>query len=323
MKSKIVVILISLFVIFLIGELASFIMYRIRYAPVLESLSKVSEQDKDFLYRISPHYRFVKKFSYDRVREHLTLRVHVSTSETKKRPIITMVDSFADGVGLEYNQTFAFKLNKYTDRTTYNRSLSGFGTQHVYRQLIDEKFKSEVPDAEYIIYVFIRNHIYRITRDLFCPCGYDVELRYVLKNGNLVEKKHPFAFLYPSFLVKVYLEETNKIATMKEVEDGFPLFLKLLEASVNQMHKLYPNSKFVCLDFPEGGACTAENSKGGYELDAETIKKIEALGIIYVDVAELVGHNFCGSKYRIEDNQHPSGLVWDELVPELVKKLNL
>lgn len=315
------------FVLFLViliaAEITAYFSYRAKYLPLVISHSKSWNNPKEYVRKNSPRYMFPRKFKYENVRNTVLSRVYQSEKLTNKRPIVTIGCSYTYGAFLEPPQTFAYKLNKLTGRTTYNRGFSASGPQLVYRQLTDKDFKNEVPDAEYVIYTFIWHHLYRTIRDIVMPYGPDIELSYVLNGDKLVEKTRPFFFLYSSFLAKTYLEYNNNNVYQNELNNGFPLFMKIMEESVLQTKKMYPNSKFVFIDFPQANLCFANYQKGLCELTAEQIESIEKMGIIYISARDLIGNDLCDSKYRVSDGDHPSELAWDELVPKLVEKLKL
>ncbi len=323
-KFKLLLIInVSLFALIFVGaEVISLMSYRMRYAELINFQSKTSENPQEFIKTNTPHYIFPKKFNYQRITEGLNTRVYKSEN-SKKRPIVTIGCSYTEGVGLKDNQTFAYKLNQITGRTTYNRGVGGSGPQLVYRQLSDENFKNEIPDAEYVIYTFLYGHIDRQFNSLLTYFSSDIELNYILKDGILIEKERPFWFMYWSFLVKTYLEYQTQILSLYEYKNGFPLFYATMAASVEEMHKKYPNSKFVFIEFPEPSFWSNNSPESIRVLTNAEIKKLQELGIIYIKASDLLGHNCSESKYRVTDKDHPSELVWDEFVPKLVKKLEL
>lgn len=258
-------------------------------------------------------------FDYEKTVDRTRSRVHKGFA---KRPIITIGCSYTEGAFLAENQTFAYKLNKLTNRTTFNRGIGSTGPQMVYRQLSDKNFKNEIPDAEYVIYTFIRDHLKRMFLSTLTPWHNYVGLNYRLKNGNLVERKEFWQLFHSSFLVRKYLVTKEYLEYKEECEQNFPLFLKTVQESVNAMHNLYPNSKFVLVDVPETYYTDEEFEKN--KLPKSVVSELEKMGVIYIDAEDLVGHKFRDAdKYHVDDKQHPNELFWDELTPALVKKLNL
>ena len=312
-----------IFVILVIAEFCSLQSYKMRYAELIKSQANVSDNPAEFIKENTPHYTAPLRFDY-KVIENLYNKVYYPDKNTTKRPIVTLGCSYTEGVGLEDEQTFAAKLNKLTGRMTYNRGVGGSGIQLVYRQLSDENFKNEVPDAEYVIYTNIYDHVYRQFQSLLTPYSSQIQLRYRLtKDGKLQEIKTPFWFMYWSFLVKNYFEYERGVLSHKEFVNGWPLFFATLQASYDEAQKKYPNSKFVFIEFPQSDLCSPDYVDNLYELSEEQVARIKKMGIIYINASKLAGHRFCEKKYRIADNDHPSEAAWDYFVPLLIKELNL
>lgn len=313
-----------LFLILLLGvvEIYSYKMYYDKYSTLMKTQRETLAENykKKEFYNLK--YHFTVPFDYKKMTRHLDNEVF--TTSNKKRGIITIGCSYTWGVGLDRSQTFAAKLNKYTGRTTYNRGIPATGTQMVYRQLSDKNFKREIPDAEYVIYTFIWDHFYRMFRPLYSPYIGDMAICYRLKNNSLSEIKHPFYPFYSLFTIRNFIYNKSVSDAKKEFSTGSPLFLKTIEESQKMMKQLYPNSKFVLLEFPEGPMCSENYVDGNNELKEPEIKKLEEMGIIYVNAEKLVGHKLRDiNKYRVADKDHPSEKAWDEVVPKLAQKLNL
>ena len=85
-----------------------------------------------------------------------------------KRPIVVMGCSFANGFGLEQKDTLAYKIQKFTKRQTFNYSKNGHGIQHVLYKIQNSNFFNEInPDPEYVIYVFMDDHLRRMYKEIF------------------------------------------------------------------------------------------------------------------------------------------------------------
>ncbi len=304
--------------VILISEITAFVSYRKKYMPSVEKFAKLQNNPAKFLKQNSVRYRMPKNFNYKYIEDTVLSNSYFS-EKSQKRPIITIGCSYTYGAFLNREQTFAYKIHEQTGRTTYNRGVCATGPQHVYRQISDKNFKKEIPDAEYVIYTFISHHIIRQVRDLTEEYGSNIELNYVIKQNDLVYKARPFWFMYWSFLVKNYLEYIKVKKYKEEIANGNPLLLKTLEKSVEKMRELYPDSKFVFLMYqePEKFRDTQFNA------DKNFIKKLENMGLIFINVYDLVGHDFTESKYWSDDTFHPSENAWNEIVPKLVEELKL
>lgn len=322
LKKILAINILIIFVILVIAEILALISYRNRYSELIFNQANLFDNPQEVINENMPHYSFPIRFDYAVFEKRMKYRV-LKIDNSQKRPIVTIGCSYTEGAGLEENQTFAAKLHKLTGRTTYNRGLSGTGPQMVYRQLIDKDFKTDVPDAEYVIYTFIHHHLYRQFQTMFCPYTSEINLQYTLKDGILTEKLNPFWFMYWSFLLKTYFEYQTDLQYEQEFAQNLPMFLCFLKNSVEKMHELYPDLKFVFIEFPQSDLCSEGYKEGMYELTPENIKMIEDLGIIYINASKLAGHRFCETKYRLPYNDHPSEAAWDELTPKIVEKLGL
>lgn len=232
---------------------------------------------------------------------------------TKKRPILLLGCSFAHGAGLNNNQTLSYKLYKLTNRTTYNKGIAGCGAQHMLYQLEQKDFYKKVPDAEYIIYIFIWDHLQRLYGYYISPYSNMLNLRYDFKNGKLQEVKPIFLPFYSLFSVK-RVQDYIKLHRSMQDEKSFELFTQIMVESKKLTDKQYPNSKFVILLYKDSGKCI---------LNREQINTLKGKGFIVIDSEKLVSHELLSAPYRIGDKEHPSEKAWDEIAPKLVKTLKL
>lgn len=319
MKKFIVINIIVLGVLLLVAEGLCYrhfqtLYYRYHFSAQERAKSQVNGKIKLPVIK----YTLPKAFNYEKLIQKDRERFFVGNST--KRPVVTIGCSVVDGVGLEENQTFAYKLYKNTSRTVYNRGVSDAGPAIVYRQLNDKNFKNEVPDAEYFIYVFDYNNICKQFFTLEDFYNTQIGLTYSVFNGKLVEDKHFLRFLYPFYTTKMLLDFKSKVALKIEEKNGYPLFMKTMEYSAAEMRKKYPDSKFVFLEIPEG----AVYGRPYIKLSDENVKTLNDAGIIHIDAEKLVGHSLKDiKKYRVADEGHPNETFWDEVVPLFVKKLDL
>ena len=114
--------------------------------------------------------------------------------------------SFTTGVGLNDDETFAFYIQKYTQRKVYNRALAGYGIQHMLyhsKHNIDLlKQQNDFIEPEFIIYTFIEDHIHR----LFKPNDFfDVYLmfyKYNKEKTKLVEISDKDLLYWHSYILR-------------------------------------------------------------------------------------------------------------------------
>jgi len=323
MKNIKKIILVNIIVIFAIFTVLELISKNIEEKELLKAYQWQFQNFKD-VDKLKINYKPVKNFDYNKiVMSKVKNKVYKGN---KKGAIVTIGCSNTAGEGLQENQTFAYKLNKYTGRTTYNRGVSASGPQLVYRQLIDKDFKKQIPDAEYIIYVFLSgDHILRqFLYSLMCvDTNNNIVPRYTLKNNELKEVNPIWYKMFFFSLTRKIINIKTKYEYEKEENEGYPLFFKTMEECVKVTQTKYPNSKFVLLEVTHPR--NSESTETETCFTKEQIAYLKKLGIIYINVEELVGHDFNDiKKYRIvEDGDHPNERYWDEIVPALSKKLNL
>lgn len=321
LKKVLIINAILLVIILIIAEAVSYKVCYDRFSPVIELSIKA--------YGDTPEVRKAMKFGYRKTINHKyedlvkDLPIYEGTAKDK-RPVVLLGCSYTEGIGLDRNQTMAAKINKITGRKVYNRGVAGTGVSFVYRQVSDENFKKEIPDAEYFIYTFIFDHVDRQFQYLYSYYLNDLNFTYHLENGKLVLDKHPFWPLYSSFMIKTYFEHQTAVNSEKEYKHGYPMFLQTMKEIKDTINSKYPNSKVVFLVVPESSMCSPDYTEGTRELDNKTLDKVSEIGFTVIDAEKLAGHDYRDiEKYRIADRDHPNERFWDDLVPKLVNYLKM
>lgn len=295
--------------------------YKSRYKNIIDKAVQTCISEKSCKRLHDIRFNKIKKFDYRKsIQQNCLSKVYKGA---KKGSIVTIGCSYTAGEGLKENQTFAYKLNKETGRTVYNRGICGTGPQMVYRQLSDKNFKNEIPDAQYIIYTFLYNHLdrqFQYSSSLYG--GLDISY-YINHKNELTERKRPFRLLYFFYTPRIYAEWQDKIAA-KNRDKKFELFYRTMEESVKAMKKNYPEAKFILLEIPDALISNNFVKSDYWSLTKEQRKKLEDIGIICINAEETVGHELQNlSKYRLPDKDHPNENLWNEVVPALVKQLDL
>lgn len=222
--------------------------------------------------------------------------------DTDKKPIIWFGCSFAEGAGLEDIDTPCYKISERTGRSCLNRSKGATGTQYMYWQLTQDDFKHKNPEPEYVIYTFIWNHLHRLYNYQVNPLIYMFNLRYKYENNELKEIKPFFKPLYSSYFVKRFLN-SNARKAIREEEYNFALFNVMMKATADKVKELYPNSKFIFIEFPE------QSKKF---LPDREVEELQSYGIEVIRVKELLGDvDIYDEKYWLPDNIHPTSEAWD------------
>lgn len=259
------------------------------------------------------HYYLVKKFNYDYFK--LGFRETIKGS-SKKRPVLFLGCSFAYGYPLENKFTLPAIVSKLSHRTVYNRAQCAWGLQQVYYTLSRKDLKKDVPDAEYVVYVFIYDHYRRLNKYLLDASQMEMP-RYEYTNGHLKQIHSSFLPFYSLYSVKLFHNYLID-CYIEHPESAYFLTEKLLLESLKEAKSKYKNSKFVILIYNE---CDSDTNKDS--MSSKFIHGFDKKGFIVIDGEDLVGHKLSGKKYISSDNYHPSEAAWSEIAPKLVKELKL
>ena len=203
-------------------------------------------------------------------------------------------------------------------------ALCACGIQHMYHLLKDKDFfqyinKNETKAPEYLIYVYIPSHLQRVSSSIFPSfLGTDGEnLIYELKNNSLILKKY-LPVINRTYLVKklkLAIEKRTPPFSREEKLQNFELAKKLFIESKKILEQNYPNIKFVILRY--------RNKKEQSEFEIPFMwEYLEEEGFIIIDSKDLINRMYTYVD-TTEDKIHPNAQAWDELIPPLIKKLNL
>lgn len=232
---------------------------------------------------------------------------------SSKKPICFVGCSYTEGMGLNYDETFAYKISKLTNRTVYLRGKGGTGLAFVYYQIAHKMIPN---DVEYIIYTYINDHQKRLYT--YTPyCESEMNLRYKInKNGQIKQINSNFGIFYSLYFVQIF---QNKIAEIKREMDKkeYKLFKAIMSDLIVQMKKNYPDTKFVFLAYQED----EEDEK---RIPTEISDFVKNLDCIYLDADELSGEKLSKEEWKSpKDKIHPSSQAWDKVAPNFIKALNL
>ena len=236
----------------------------------------------------------------------------------KKKPILIFGCSFANGDGLENEQTFSTKLSKRTNRSVYNRAYSSLGIQYMpYFLEHYEIEKGLAENPEYIIFIMIDNHIFRLYRAYYNVLYFVPDKKYkISKNNELVEYNYNDIFLQKSIMYKHLLGKIAEFKTDNGYVDKNFDFIKLHFLKAKKLiDEKFPSSKLVILRY--------EEEVNNPIWSSERWKELEDEGIIVIDSYSLTNEHLNTEEYRLSDNVHPNEKAWDLIVPKLVEMLNL
>ena len=229
----------------------------------------------------------------------------------EKKPVLLFGCSFAEGAGLTDNNTPCSRISKLTGRSCINRAKGAMSAQFMYYQLLNENFYKEFPEADYIIYIYIYNHLQRLYNYQINPLLDMFNLRYKIDDGNLKEIKPFFKPFYSSYAVKRLLN--TKVSSLAQTEEkDFKLFNKIMLESVKLIKAHYPDAEIIMLEYPEPVSLSIPD----YERE-----KLENMGVKLVKVLDLTQDiDIYDKKYWLEDNIHPGNAAWDVIMPRFVHK---
>ena len=254
-----------------------------------------------------PSYNLIRpEFTLDNIDYYMPFRKPCGL-DYKKPPILLYGCSFTYGEGLKEDEHFGHFLSKYTHRPVYNFGTCCSGLQHSLYILQNQR--PVEPQPEYIMYVFISDHI----RRLYATCRLIDEfkfLEYEKKDGEMVVKKDLINFLKNTM---VYQSFISYFLPKVRAEKKFDLFKFYLKEIKKEAYKRYPNAKFVFILY--------ERPNTEYiDIPPELIKDIKDMGIDVIDLKEVFGDKIYQKEYLLDNtDDHPNAKAWEMIVPEIAK----
>ncbi len=234
------------------------------------------------------------------------------------RPVVIFGCSYAYGYNLEPNQTFSYKLSELTKRPVYNQAFTGWGIQHMLYQSKIYALYKKIQNPEYVIYVYIPDHLRRLYLLSFSSWNVLSEgfnIRYKNIDGKLEEIRNNNKFLNQFKRLYFINFIQNKIASKyakspKNREKVFNFALQHFVESKNEMQKYWKDAKYVILFYDD----YYESSKFKSDLEKE--------GFTIIDTKDLTNENLKSEKY-MQPSIHPTEAAWDLLTPLIAERLNI
>ncbi len=231
-----------------------------------------------------------------------------------KKPIVIFGCSYAYGYNLEKEQTLSYKLANLAKQPVYNRAWTGWSVQHMLYQTRLEKFYEQIQEPEYVIYVYLNDHLRRLYLMSFAAWNIladEQNLRYKEKDGNLIQIQNNNPILRQ--IKRLYLtNELHRIYVekyiLKDKQKCYDFALKHFVESKNEMQKHWENTKYIVLFYND----TSDNKVFKTNLEKN--------GFIIIDSSDLTNENLKDSKYMMP-NEHPTEAAWDLITPKLIEKL--
>ncbi len=251
----------------------------------------------------------------------------ISFDDTKKS-VITAGCSFTFGSYIELEDTFAYKLQQYTNRKVYNVGISGFGPQQLLWQIQHDDFfnKKQIIEPEYYIYTFISDHIRRMYANYFdLGAQYDnwITGYYKVRNKKLIPRKKDIVTFEDYIKISKVMKLLNytMYRYIKTNDQKFDLLKLYLHEINNELKKRYPNIKPVIIIYNLNCDTYTHNNSIPFLTDRWHELEDEGFILIHFDTPDFDYLNT--NEFLTWDNIHPSGKSWDSLVPIIADKLKL
>ncbi len=300
MKRKIAVFLLNLIVILVLLLVADMICYRI--------LSKRPFSFQDYIVS-------TKLITFEDIVSNFKYR-DVIKPKSKKKPVLIFGCSFAYGYGLEFEQSLSYKLADLTGRSVYNRAVPSTGLQYFLYMLKHFDIQKEIPTPEYIIYLMIDHHLFRLFRPYWGYTDPIIDIRYKNDNGKLKEYINKFYQLGKFTIYRTLSYRFNDFIFNHTLFDEKFDFMKMYYKEAKEIiNKKFPNSKIVILCYEEN-----ENS---FLYRSPRWKELEKEGFIVLNSYTLTGVHLSELKYKIENDVHPNEKAFDTVAKALVNELKI
>ena len=316
---KIVIINISIIVFLLYcTEIVFWLLENIDQKKDVDKSKEYKEYPQDFSLPI-PFNRKVRDFEYFRNTYESPRKYEINKKTSKtKRPILIFGCSFAYGLHLKNEQTFAYKLSNITERPIYNEAISGVAMQYMLYLTQSKDFYKKIPEPEHVIYVFMDDHFRRI---MSCACSsYDIlkgyyNLRYKEENGKLtrvliendpfylIKSTHTAMHLQSLFVSKFLLHDDDN-------ENCFDFAIKHFTESRKEMQKHWKTQKYTIIIYRR------------FKKDRIFCKKLQDAGfnVIYIPGLQILDSSDMTHHFP---DYHPKESAWDIITPKIAEILNL
>ena len=241
----------------------------------------------------------------------------------KNKPSILFFGcSYMYGSLNEDNETLPYFVSERTGRTTVNRGVPGGCIYNMFHDLNGKKFYEDikdVPKIDYIIYLWINDHLNRIANPYTSTVAYDnypyyeVKSDWIYKDGKLIEipvKKWKLPF-YALYCTKAwhYLYAQNFA-----FEDRNEKMLRYFIVARDICKDKFPKAKFVVIEYKDGSFSNMQP-----ELKNELMKN----NIQVLNAEDLAGHELESDKWRASDKEHPNSKAFSDVADGLIKQLKL
>ncbi len=237
-------------------------------------------------------------------------------------PLVVFGCSYAYGDGLNYNQTFSYKLAHILKKPVYNRAISGSSMQHMFIQTTEEGFYQQVPKADTYIYVFMSDHYRRMLGLNFRLTDRYVYTKFNIENGKFVPEDYSnpiINIINSSYIVRLIKAKIVQFCLNNPSFDDYftdlavKYFIETRKNIINHYiseDKNY-NPHFIVILY--------ENNNIRFK--KLLINKLQAENIEVIETSKLTKEDLNAPEYIFSDNLHPNEKAWALLTPLIASKI--
>ncbi len=319
MKKIILINLVVVVILFIILEFISYLLIKYDSKEYMDNGNRAAREKGSNSVLLTQRYGPVRVFNQKDYTNYRKTNIG-----KKKSPIIFFGCSYMYGALLEEEESLPYRIYEKTGRTTVNRAIPSGSIINTIYDLKDSNFynhlkQNNITNPQYIVYLFINDHLksisnlYKGSVSLTDNVCYEINMIYSFKDGELIAKTPskfalPFYGLYTKkawhyFYADKFLKDTQ-----------YERMLKLLKAAKDITDKKFPNSKFVIIDYQDGGHIP---------MTSEFIKDLQNYGFIVLNAEDLAGHELNSEIWRAEDKEHPSAKALNDVADGLIRTLKL
>lgn len=225
--------------------------------------------------------------------------------------------SFTFGLGLSDHETLPWQFAQATGRPVFNLALNGYGPQQLLAMLESGRFSERVEQSpELVIYLALPCHLERLNGE---PSFSANSPRYRLKNGEL-RRDGTFLPFDGIPLLGVSARQLFKSPVFSRLYSALRRSSlndrerrELFRAAVLKMDELLaqqaPNARFVVLNYDSPDDTVGECLAG--------------LPVTVIRCSELTDKDLEDPGYHIPVDGHPSGTLWREMMPGILRTLEI
>ncbi len=236
---------------------------------------------------------------------------------SQKNPIVILGCSYAYGHGIKRNETFSYLLSEISQRPIYDFSYCGGDLIGSLDEIYDKK---EITNADYVIYIYMHDHINRYLMIERLYRYYEI----IYPQKNKIKK----------FFIKIPLIRLIIVSVkIKQITKNYPktnessLYLKnIINKANNKIKELTPNAQFIIILYDQKIADMYSNDKIKFDYENQNSKIWEELqnetDIKVIHSKDLTGFLF-DKEYKLNEDiadWHPNAKAWKVFTPLFVKK---